>query len=43
MAHQSQFVNWYGVQINVADEWLNVLVLDPGWVQTNLGNAATRL
>ena len=36
-------VNWYGVRINAEDEWLNAFVLDPGWVQTHMGNAAAQL
>lgn len=36
-------VNWYGVRINAEDEWLNAFVLDPGWVQTDMGNAAAQL
>ncbi|CAI7595962.1 unnamed protein product [Penicillium viridicatum] len=36
-------VNWYGVRINAEDEWLNAFVSDPGWVQTDMGNAATQL
>ncbi|KAJ5373732.1 Short-chain dehydrogenase/reductase SDR [Penicillium concentricum] len=35
-------VNWYGVRINAEDEWLNAFVLDPGWVQTDMGNEAVR-
>ncbi|OQE39347.1 hypothetical protein PENCOP_c007G01300 [Penicillium coprophilum] len=35
-------VNWYGVRINAEDEWLNAFVLDPGWVQTDMGNEAAR-
>ncbi|KAJ5363672.1 uncharacterized protein N7496_009385 [Penicillium cataractarum] len=31
---------WYGVRINAEDEWLNTFVLDPGWVQTEMGNSA---
>lgn len=31
---------WYGVRINAEDEWLNAFVLDPGWVQTEMGNAS---
>lgn len=33
-------VAWYGVRINAEDEALNTFVLDPGWVQTDMGNAA---
>ncbi|KAK5659474.1 hypothetical protein OQA88_675 [Cercophora sp. LCS_1] len=36
-------VAWYGVRINAEDEWLNTFVLDPGWVQTEMGNTAARL
>ncbi|EKV15907.1 NADPH-dependent 1-acyl dihydroxyacetone phosphate reductase, putative [Penicillium digitatum PHI26] len=36
-------VNWYGVRINAENEWLNAFVLDPGWVQTAMDNAATQL
>ncbi|RMZ87201.1 hypothetical protein DV736_g5580, partial [Chaetothyriales sp. CBS 134916] len=35
-------LNWYGVRINAEDEWLNTFVLDPGWVQTDMGNAAAK-
>ncbi|KAK3392883.1 hypothetical protein B0H63DRAFT_456765 [Podospora didyma] len=35
-------VNWYGVRINAEDEWLISIVLDPGWVQTDMGNAAAQ-
>lgn len=31
-------VPWYGVRINTEDEWLNTFVLDPGFVQTEMGN-----
>ncbi|KAJ5319005.1 hypothetical protein MYU51_014073 [Penicillium brevicompactum] len=30
---------WYGVRINAEEEWLNAFVVDPGWVQTDMGNA----
>ncbi|KAI1770969.1 hypothetical protein F4818DRAFT_430736 [Hypoxylon cercidicola] len=33
-------VNWYGVRINGEDPWLNCFVIDPGWVQTDMGNTA---
>ncbi|CAG8058833.1 unnamed protein product [Penicillium salamii] len=33
---------WYGVRINAEDEWLNTCVLDPGWVQTDMGNGAAK-
>ncbi|KXX80209.1 Norsolorinic acid ketoreductase [Madurella mycetomatis] len=36
-------VAWFGVRINAEDEWLNTFVLDPGWVQTEMGNAAARM
>lgn len=29
-------------QINAEDEWLNTFVLDPGFVQTDIGNHAAR-
>lgn len=32
-------VNWFIVRINSEDAWLNAFVMDPGWVQTDLGNA----
>ncbi|PYI15102.1 NAD(P)-binding protein [Aspergillus japonicus CBS 114.51] len=35
-------VTWYGVRINAEDAWLNAFVLDPGWVQTDMGNAAAQ-
>jgi NAD(P)-dependent dehydrogenase (short-subunit alcohol dehydrogenase family) len=31
-------VNWLTVRINSEESWLNAFVLDPGWVQTDLGN-----
>ncbi|KAI1300802.1 hypothetical protein F5Y03DRAFT_224302 [Xylaria venustula] len=34
---------WYGVRINAEEEWLNTFVLDPGWVQTDMGNDAAKL
>ncbi|KAJ5326050.1 hypothetical protein MYU51_010809 [Penicillium brevicompactum] len=33
---------WYGVRINAEDEWLNAFVIDPGWVQTDMGNRAAK-
>ncbi|KAI0914602.1 hypothetical protein F4824DRAFT_321953 [Ustulina deusta] len=33
-------VFWYGIRINAEEEWLNTFVFDPGWVQTDMGNAA---
>ena len=35
-------LQWYGIRINNEDEWLNTFVLDPGWVQTDMGNEAAR-
>ncbi|KAL2127945.1 hypothetical protein VTI74DRAFT_9935 [Chaetomium olivicolor] len=35
-------LNWYGVRINAEDEWLTAFILDPGWVQTDMGNRAAR-
>jgi hypothetical protein len=35
-------VFWYGVRINAEEDWLNAFVIDPGWVQTEMGNAAAR-
>ncbi|KAI0172503.1 hypothetical protein GGR52DRAFT_590972 [Hypoxylon sp. FL1284] len=32
-------LNWLTVRIDAEDEWLNALVLIPGFVQTDLGNA----
>ncbi|CAG8283358.1 unnamed protein product [Penicillium olsonii] len=29
---------WYGIRINAEDEWLNTFIIDPGWVQTDMGN-----
>ncbi|KAI0803420.1 hypothetical protein GGR55DRAFT_682755 [Xylaria sp. FL0064] len=31
---------WYGVRINAEEDWLNTIVLDPGWAQTDMGNSA---
>ncbi|KAL6792339.1 NAD(P)-binding protein [Trichoderma sp. SZMC 28013] len=36
-------VNWYGVKINAENEWLNAFVLEPGFVQTDMGNFAAEL
>ncbi|KAH6855498.1 hypothetical protein B0I37DRAFT_337917 [Chaetomium sp. MPI-CAGE-AT-0009] len=36
-------VTWYGVRLHAEDEWLNTFVIDPGWVQTDMGNAAANL
>ncbi|KAK3290219.1 uncharacterized protein B0H64DRAFT_60796 [Chaetomium fimeti] len=36
-------VTWYGVRLNAEDEWLNTFVIDPGWVQTDMGNGAANL
>lgn len=33
---------WYGIRINAEDEWLNAFILDPGWVQTEMGNFGAR-
>ncbi|KAI1189316.1 hypothetical protein F5B17DRAFT_212488 [Nemania serpens] len=33
---------WYGIRINAEEEWLNTFVIDPGWVQTEMGNSAAR-
>ncbi|KAF9890415.1 hypothetical protein FE257_006083 [Aspergillus nanangensis] len=33
---------WYGIRINAEDQWLNAFVLDPGWVQTEMGNQAAQ-
>ena len=35
-------VNWFIVRINSKDAWLNAFVMDPGWVQTDLGNAGAQ-
>lgn len=35
-------LNWYGVRINAEDDWLNSFILDPGWVQTDMGNAGAK-
>ena len=35
-------LNWYGIRINAEDEWLNTFVLDPGLVQTDMGNSAAK-
>ncbi|KAK8099058.1 uncharacterized protein PG998_012299 [Apiospora kogelbergensis] len=35
-------VNWYTVRINAEDEWLNAFVINPGWVQTELGDRGAR-
>ena len=33
-------VNWYGIRINAEEDWLNTFVLEPGFVQTDMGNTA---
>ncbi|RAL13039.1 uncharacterized protein BO97DRAFT_424212 [Aspergillus homomorphus CBS 101889] len=35
-------IPWYGVRINAEDEWLNTFVIDPGWVQIDMGNGAAK-
>lgn len=35
-------LHWFTVRINGEDAWLNAFVLNPGWVQTDLGNAGAR-
>ena len=30
------------MRINEEDEWLNTFTLDPGWVQTDMGNASAQ-
>ncbi|KAJ2994103.1 hypothetical protein NUW58_g1642 [Xylaria curta] len=35
-------VFWYGVRINAEEDWLNTFVIDPAWVQTDMGNTAAR-
>lgn len=35
-------LTWYGIRINAEDEWLNTFLLDPGWVQTEMGNEGAR-
>ncbi|AEO70842.1 uncharacterized protein THITE_2147584 [Thermothielavioides terrestris NRRL 8126] len=35
-------VNWYTIRINAEEPWLNAFVMDPGWVQTDLGNAGAQ-
>lgn len=30
--------HWYTKAISVEDEWLNAFPIDPGWVQTDIGN-----
>ena len=36
-------VTWYGVRLHSEDEWLNTFIIDPGWVQTDMGNVAAQL
>ena len=33
-------LNWYGVRINAEEDRLTAFILDPGWVQTDMGNRA---
>ena len=35
-------LNWYGIRINAEEEWLTAFILDPGWVKTDMGNAAAQ-
>ncbi|KAI1212634.1 NAD(P)-binding protein [Annulohypoxylon truncatum] len=35
-------LHWFVVRINAEDEWLNAFALNPGWVQTELGNVGAR-
>ncbi|KAJ4349468.1 uncharacterized protein N0V89_008083 [Didymosphaeria variabile] len=34
--------HWLIVRLHAEEEWLNAFVLDPGWVQTDLGQAGAR-
>ncbi|KAK4173824.1 hypothetical protein QBC36DRAFT_303360 [Triangularia setosa] len=36
-------LNWYGVRLHVEEDWLVTFILDPGWVRTEMGNAAAQL
>ncbi|EAQ86205.1 hypothetical protein CHGG_07458 [Chaetomium globosum CBS 148.51] len=36
-------LNWYGIRINAEEEWLTAFILDPGWVQTEMGNRAAQV
>ncbi|OTA97018.1 hypothetical protein M434DRAFT_19239 [Hypoxylon sp. CO27-5] len=36
-------MHWLTKKINAEEEWLNALVIDPGFVQTDLGNYAAQL
>ncbi|KAL0934128.1 aflatoxin biosynthesis ketoreductase nor-1 [Colletotrichum truncatum] len=35
-------LHWFGIRINAEEDWLNSFILDPGWTQTDLGNAGAR-
>ncbi|KAI1452122.1 NAD(P)-binding protein [Annulohypoxylon moriforme] len=35
-------LHWFIVRINAENEWLNAFALNPGWVQTELGNNGAR-
>ncbi|KAL1869376.1 hypothetical protein Daus18300_005588 [Diaporthe australafricana] len=35
-------LNWFTIRINEEDDWLNAWVMNPGWVQTELGNTGAR-
>jgi norsolorinic acid ketoreductase len=35
-------LNWFTIRINAEEDWLNAWVLNPGWVQTDLGNTGAR-
>lgn len=36
-------LNWYGIRINAEEEWLTAFIMDPGWVQTDMGNRAAEV
>lgn len=35
-------LSWYGVRLHAEEPWLATYVLDPGFTQTDMGNAAAR-
>ncbi|KAK0639653.1 hypothetical protein B0T16DRAFT_383366 [Cercophora newfieldiana] len=36
-------LHWYGIRINAENDWLNTLIVDPGWVKTEMGNEGARI
>ncbi|KAK4202022.1 hypothetical protein QBC40DRAFT_46910 [Triangularia verruculosa] len=42
-APSKTMLNWYGMRLHVEENWLASFILDPGWVRTEMGNAAAEV